>query len=96
MAKFKAGDLVRIVPPPAHIKYDSSLVFVDYDLVGKIGTIVKECYDPDVYVLYRFTYYMVSIFGRDALAAEFCLVLVPGMPDAVDTTREKELVHGTT
>jgi hypothetical protein len=94
MSRFKPGDLVRIIPPPPSIKYDNTLVFVDYTLMGKLGTVAKEYYDPMVYTLYRFTYYQVNVFGIDAIAAEFCLELVPGMPDELSDIDAEELAHG--
>lgn len=78
--KFKVGDFVRIKAPPPPFD-NHQCCYADPNLFGKIGTVQREMYDPEVYVLFRFTSYLVSIFGVGAICAEFCLELVPGEPD---------------
>lgn len=92
MAKFKQGDFVRIKAPPSGLTNNSGIIgIVDLDIVGKIGTVVCERYDPLVNLFLNTTHYEVNIFGRLCLAIEPCLELVPGEPDIEHVEEEDEL-----
>lgn len=92
MGKFKPGDFVRIKLPPTQLMHLTKHCQCEMDLIGKVGVVDRELYDPMTFILMGTTRYIISMFGKHAISVEFCLELVPNDPD-VEHEKTEDEVH---